>query len=190
MLAKDIQPGKPVRLILLFTLLMFITSILLPQSTVVAMPNYLPETGEEEIGNGYSMTERDFKRLRVLYSRYKDKVKPLVKGLEKLGQNYAILRDRGDKRWIKMRFLCYDYHSYYQSAVSHQYEIELLLENHPGFNDKGKITNKAAASLTVYKLRGAVVQMITSINKAEKKLKEGNKFMRSCAVQDKKPNKD
>ena len=116
--------------------------------------------------------------------RHKDKVDRMINGLQALGQNYSILRDRGNKNWVQMRVLCYDYNSYYQGAISHRYEVELLIKNHPGFNAKGKVTNQGMAKLTIVKMRGAVLQMITNIYRAEKTLKAGNHLMRENAMQD------
>lgn len=180
---------KPARLFLLFSLLVMMAGMLLPQSVVVAMPSAAPPNSSEDSGTSYNLFERDYKLLRARYSRYKTGIKPLSKGLAKLMNNYKTLQNRGNKNWVAMRVLYYDYNSYYQAAISHQYEVELLLANHYGFDSKGKVTNDSMAKYTVIKLRGAVVQMISSIDKAKATLKAGNKLMRTNAVTDKSKNK-
>lgn len=175
----------PGRIVMWIFIMILSVGLVLPEANVTANPVTSPSGSESSSVNGYNLKERDFTRLVKLYGRHKDKVAPMIKGLEKLGQNYSILRDRGNKNWVAMRVLCYDYNSYYQGAISHRYEVELLIQNHYGFNSKGKVTNEAMAKYTVFKLRGAVVQMITNIDRAERTLKAGNHLMRKNAMVDK-----
>lgn len=178
--------NKTTRFFLLLTTLVLIGGMILPQSTAAAAPIQDPTALGEESGM-YTTTiiEHDYKVLKQLFARHKDDVKPLSKGLDKLLQNYKILQDRGNKAWIDMRVLYYDYNSYYQAAISHKYEAELLIDKHYGFNTKGKIIDDTQAKYTVQKLRGAVVQMINSVSKAKSTFKAGQKLMTDNAVPDK-----
>ena len=177
---------KPARVFWMFLLLVILGGMVLPQSTVTASPMVAFIGNSENTGSSYSIFERDYKKLSQMYARNKSDVKPLSKGLDRLLNNYKTLQNRGNKNWVEMRVLFYDYNSYYQAAISHKYEVELLLENHNGFNSKGKVINAPMAKYTVGKLRGAVVQMISSIDKANATLKEGNKLMKNSAPTDKK----
>lgn len=182
----SVAKTKTARLLMLITILTLVFSLVLPQSVATAVP---AGSADESASYDYSLIERDYKSLRKLYSKYKADVKPLSKGLDTLLQNYRILQDRGNKKWVDMRILFYDYNSYYQAAISHQAEVELLFQNHYGFNSKGKITNGPMAKYTVGKLRGAVVQMVNSITKARETLQAGKKMMKSNSIIDKSKNK-
>lgn len=178
---------KAAKVLMLITVLTLIFSLVLPESVATAVP---AGSADDSAAYDYSLIERDYKSLRRMYSRYKAAVTPLSKGLDTLLQNYRILQDRGNKKWVDMRILFYDYNSYYQAAISHQAEVELLFLNHYGFNEKGKITSEAMAKNTVYKLRGAVVQMIDAIEDAKSTLKAGKKLMKDNMVPDKGGKKD
>jgi hypothetical protein len=182
----SVAKTKTARLLMLITILTLVFSLVLPQSVATATP---AGSADESASYDYSLIERDYKSLQKMYSRYKADVKPLAKGLDTLLQNYRILQDRGNKKWIDMRILYYDYNSYYQASISHQAEVELLFQNHYGFNNKGKITNEPMAKYTVGKLRGAVVQMINNIAKAKSTLQAGKKMMKTNSVIDKSKNK-
>lgn len=170
--------------------LTLIVGMVVPQSVAAASPMHVPAAApvESEL-ESYSIIQRDYNHLKSLYARKKNTVKPLAKGLNILLQNYRTLQNRGNKKWVDMRVLYYDYNSYYQAAISHQYEVELLLQNHYGFDSKGKITSEPMAKYTVTKLRGAVVQMIDNVENANKTLQAGKKLMKINAVPDKGKNK-
>jgi hypothetical protein len=181
---------QPARMILILTLLVASVGVFVPETSAIAATSHKPSSGEELSGVfSYSVIQRDFRRLKILYVRHKDKVQPLSKGLNVLLNNYRTLQNRGNKKWVEMRVLYYDYNSYYQAAISHRYEVELLLANHYGFDSKGKIINDPMGKYTVSKLRGAVVQMISDINNANATLRQGKRLMTANAVPDKKPNK-
>jgi hypothetical protein len=184
MRVKAQRISLPGRVFLWIGSIILIIGLVLPEANVAATAANSPSANGSSSVNAYTLKERDFVRIKKLYTRHKDKVDRMINGLQALGQNYSILRDRGNKNWVQMRVLCYDYNSYYQGAISHRYEVELLIKNHPGFNAKGKVTNQGMAKLTIVKMRGAVLQMITNIYRAEKTLKAGNHLMRENAMQD------
>jgi hypothetical protein len=176
--------SKPIRLFLLFSLLIFMAGTFLPESVAVASPAVAPPASSEFAGSTNSGLTRDYLRFKALYFRKKGEVKPLSTGYMKLLNNYKTLQKRGNKNWVAMRVVFYDYNSSYQAAISHKYEVEVLLQEHYGFGKNGKVTNQYLAKNTIEKLRGAVVAMVSSIDKCNTILKKGNQLMKANAAKD------
>jgi hypothetical protein len=181
--------NRPVRLFLLLSLLFFVAGTLLPESVVVASPAAAPQASSEYTGLSNTSLTHDYLKLKAMYVRKKGEVKPLSKGYMKLLNNYKTLQNRGNKNWVAMRVVFYDYNSAYQAAISHKYEVDVLLQEHFGFGKNGKVTNQYLARVTVFKLRGAVVAMISNINKCNTILQKGNQLMKANAVKDGKKKK-
>jgi hypothetical protein len=180
---------KPVRLFLFLSLLIFVAGTLLPESVAVASPAAAPLASSEYTGLSDKSLTSDYLRLKAMYVRKKGEVKPLSKGYMKLLNNYKTLQNRGNKNWVAMRVVFYDYNSAYQAAISHKYEVDVLLQEHYGFGKNGKVTNEYLARVTLSKLRGSVIAMISSINKCNTILHKGSQLMKANAVKDGKKKK-
>lgn len=163
------------KLLIMFTLIVIVAAMVVPSQDVFAVTGV--SSASDTIINTSSL-QHDFFALKGMFRRNENAVPKLRKNLNKIEGMVAQLREKNNKRWAEMQVLYYDYNSSFQAAISHAYEARVIIYQHAGFNDKGKVENEYMAKWTVTRFRGAVLGLVARIRECNKIVGQATRLMR------------
>jgi hypothetical protein len=162
------------KIMIMICLTVMLATLVLPQQNVQAVTRV-----NSSVDSGLSSsTLHDFYRLKAMFVRNEDSIKKLTKNKAKLLNMVDRLREKNNKKWVEMRVLYYDYNSSYQAALSHAYESRVLIYQHAGISDKGKIVNSSMALWTVQRLRGSVLGLMARVKECNQIMVKSYRLMR------------
>jgi hypothetical protein len=163
------------KILITICLVVMLAIVVMPQQEVQAISGV-----NSAAGSGLSAsTLHDFYTLKAMFKRNQDSVPKLTKNRARLLNMVDRLREQNDNKWVEMQVLYYDFNSSYQAAISHAYESRVLIFQHDGISDKGRIENATMALWTVQRLRGSVLGLLARVRECNHIMSQAYGLMRS-----------
>jgi hypothetical protein len=163
------------KLLIMICLTVMLAIVVMPQQEVQAISGV-----NSSVGSGLSAsTLHDYYTLKAMFKRNQDSVPKLTKNRAKLLNMVDRLREKNDNKWVDMQVLYYDFNSSYQAAISHAYEARVVIFQHDGISEKGKVVNPSMALWTVQRLRGAVLGLLARVDECNQIMSKAHRLMRS-----------